>query len=244
MIHYHGTPISGENRLASKFLAGRHALVSFQYPQQIDIVAEVCQSFVLDNGAFTVWKQGGELDFNGYVQWVDEWHRHPGFDWALIPDVIGGSEEENDDLLKRWHDNSSAIGVPVWHLHESFDRLLALSDAYQRIALGSSGVWKTPGSKHWWTRMRDVMNFLCDEEGRPPCKLHGLRMLNPRVFPLLPLASADSTNAGMNAGSLKRFGTYVPVSSAARATVIADRIEAHNSAQIWINPTELEEDDW
>jgi hypothetical protein len=91
MIHYHGTPIGGPRKDAARFLAGRHALVPFSYPDDIGIVAEVCQSFCLDNGAFTVWKQGGKLDVDGYIRWVAEWHRHPGFDFALIPDVIDGT---------------------------------------------------------------------------------------------------------------------------------------------------------
>jgi hypothetical protein len=178
-------------------------------------------------------------DWTQYYEWCEEWHRHPAFAWAIIPDVIDGSEDDNDALLNEWPGHID--GVPVWHLHESFDRLDKLTKEYPRIAFGSSGVWKTPGSGHWWSRMKEVMNFLCDDEGRPPCKLHGLRMLNPRVFSLLPLSSADSTNAGMNAGATKRFGNYVPVSPAARATVIADRIEAHNSQSVWINPSNDDE---
>lgn len=78
------------------------------------------------------------------------------------------------------------------------------------------------------------MNELCDDEGRPPCRLHGLRMLDPQVFSRLPLASADSTNAAVNSGSLDRFGSYVPPTASQRAAVIAERIEAHNSAAGWL----------
>ena len=67
----------------------------------------------------------------------------------------------------------------------------------------------------------------------PPCKLHGLRMLDPEVFSRMPLASADSTNAAVNCSASSRFGIYTPATSSQRAAVIADRIEAHNSAPIW-----------
>jgi hypothetical protein len=76
---------------------------------------------------------------------------------------------------------------------------------------------------------------VCDDAGRPPARLHGLRMLDPAIFTKLPLASADSTNAAVNCGSLDRFGMYLPASSAQRAAVIADRIEAHNSAPAWVS---------
>lgn len=228
MIHYHGTPCGGPRIGVNRFLQGRHALVPFPRQEDMGAVAEVCQSFVFDNGAFTVWKQGGKLDIPGYLAWCDEWHRHPGFDWALIPDVIEGDESDNDALLADWPKHIR--GVPVWHMHESFDRLVRLGNEWSTVALGSSGQWPTPGTTQWWGRMIGAMTALCDAQGRPPCRLHGLRMLNPKVFTRLPLASADSTNATMNSGAKDRFGMYVPPTTAQCADVIASRIEVNNSA--------------
>jgi hypothetical protein len=194
-------------------------------------VAEFAQSFVFDNGAFTVWKQGGELDVPGYVAWCDEYHRHPGFDWALIPDVIDGDEAQNDVLVNQWPRHIR--GVPVWHMHESIARLRRLCDEWPTVALGSSGQWATPGTASWWGRMSEAMNDVCDTDGRPAARLHGLRMLDPTIFTKLPLTSADSTNAAVNNGALDRFGMYVPATASQRAAVIADRVEMHNAAQRW-----------
>ncbi len=202
------------------------------------IIAEVCRSFVFDNGAFTIWKKGGVLDVAGYIEWVRAWYRHPGFDWALIPDVIGGAEAENDELLAAWPVDLREAGVPVWHMHESIDRLVTLARAWPIVALGSSGEYSTPGSAGWWVRMREALTHICDDHGRPICKLHGLRMLAPKVFTKLPLASADSTNAARNCGQLDRFGIYVPATGAQRAAVIADRIEQHNSAPLFERTSE------
>lgn len=238
MIHFHGTPVGGKRQDAVRFLMGRHALVPFSYPDDMGIVADVCQSFVLDNGAFTVWKQGGQLDVPGYIAWCRQWHRHPGFEWALIPDVIDGDERQNDDLLAAWP--SDIEGVPVWHMHESLDRLSFLAINWRTVALGSSGAFASVGTAAWWNRMTDAMTAICDEQGRPMCKLHGLRMLDPDVFRRLPLSSADSTNAAVNSGSLSRFGMYLPPTTAQRAAVIAERIEYHNSAAVFIQPTQDE----
>lgn len=232
VIHYHGTPIGGTRQDVARFLMGRHALVPFPRRDDMGAVAEVCQSFVFDNGAFTVWKQGGQLDVPGFVSWCDEWHRHPGFDWALIPDVIEGDEASNDALVADWP--SHIRGAPVWHMHESIDRLVRLGNEWGTVALGSSGQWATPGTTEWWWRMADAMNELCDEHGRPPCRLHGLRMLDPAIFSKLPLSSADSTNAAVNCGSVGRFGMYCPPTAAQRAAVIAERIEANNSSHVWL----------
>lgn len=183
MIHYHGTPVGGSRQDAARFLIGRHALVSFSYPSDIGIVADVCQSFCLDNGAFTAWKKGGEVDVAGYQEWVSEWSRHPGFDFALIPDVIDGDEFANDDLIERFKDADLArYGAPVWHMHESIERLHRLCTEWRVVALGSSGQWASVGTNSWWSRIGEAMDAICDENGRPLAKLHGLRMLDPAVF--------------------------------------------------------------
>lgn len=233
MIHYHGTPIGGARQDVARFLVGRHALVP--YPRQDDIgpVAEFAQSFCFDNGAFSVWKRGETLDVEGYTRWAAEWARHPGFDWALIPDVIEGSEADNDALLRDWPQRLRDVGVPVWHMHESLGRLEALCGTWRTVALGSSGRWATPGTASWWQRMAEAMRVACDDQGRPLARLHGLRMLDPAIFTRLPLASADSTNAAVNCGSLDRFGIYLPPTAAQRAAVIAERIEQHSSAPAW-----------
>ncbi|MDI4094834.1 hypothetical protein QK405_04325 [Pseudomonas aeruginosa] len=238
MIHYHGTPIGGTRQDAARFLAGRHALVPFPRQDDVAIVAEVCQSFCFDNGAFSAWKKGGTLDVESYLRWVDDWRRHPGFDWALIPDVIDGDEADNDRLLEQWPEHLP--GVPVWHLHESIERLVRLASNWKTVAFGSSGQWRSPGTAAWWKRMAAAMDAICNDQGRPMCRLHGLRMLDPAIFTQLPFASADSTNAAVNGGSISRFGMYAPPTAGQRASVIADRIEAHTSAPIWQRENQIE----
>lgn len=235
MIHYHGTPIGGKSTDAGEILRGRHGLVSFANQQHLPIVLDVCQSFVLDNGAFTKWKKdGGMVDFDAYAAWVGLYHKHPGFDWCLIPDTIDGVEIINKTLTQRWLVEYGHIkGVPVWHLHESFDYLDYLLSSFDIVALGSSGEWPNPRANKWWDRMEEVMEVCCDSKGRPRAKLHGLRMLDPRVFTKLPLSSADSTNAGRNNNQMNRFGSYPHPSAGHRAATIAARIESFNSAPVW-----------
>lgn len=234
MIHYHGTPIGGPSQDHIRFLHSRHALVSFAYKDDLGAVADACKSFIFDNGAFTAWKNGNSLDIDAYYNWVLDWHMHPGFDWFLVPDVIDGSETDNDNLLNEIPIQLSHVACPVYHLHESFDRLERLIYTYKRIALGSSGNFPTPGAKIWWERMCQVMNICCDDQGKPKVKLHGLRMLNPKIFTKLPLSSADSSNAARKVAMCQtKFGTYKPPKGWQRAAVVADRCEAHNSAPIW-----------
>ena len=232
MIHYHGGRHSTW-QVAVEIWGRRHALVSYADPNQISIAAEVAQSFALDNGAFSVWKQGIAVDWKGYYEWVEEWWRHPGFDWAIIPDVIDGDEAANDTLVAEWPFGKH-VGVPVWHLHESLDRLARLANDWPRVALGSSGQFKTPGTPVWWGRMQQAMEVVCDCQGRPKVKLHGLRMLRPALCKDLPLASADSAGVSQSIGFNKNWGhAYRNASDPARAHVLVDNYEGMQSAVVW-----------
>lgn len=235
MIPYHGTPVSGGRDEAVRFLAGRHALIPFLRPDNLPVALEVCQSVVLDNSAFTLWRQGGgDVDVAAYHAWVHSVAGHPAVDWCLIPDKIDGTEQDNFELVRLWLRMGSRVkSVPVWHLHESLDWLDELVTHFQLVALGSSGRWDKPGRADWWVRMSEAMAVACDKRGRPRARLHGLRMLDPEIFTRLPLASADSANAAINCGDVKRFGMYVPPTPAQRADVIASRIEVHQSAAVW-----------
>ncbi len=233
MTPYHGLPITPATA-AVRAIAGGHAFVSFRHPEQLTLAIEAAQSFAVDNGAFSAWRSGEPVtDWNPYYAWVAELARIPSFDFAVIPDVIDGSEEDNDALIEEWP-FPPWVGAPVWHMHESVERLARLTREWPRVCLGSSGRYASVGTAAWWGRMAEAMEAACDAKGRPLCKLHGLRMLDPRVFTRLPLASADSTNIARNMGIESKWrGTYTPPSKEARAMVIRERIEAHQSPARW-----------
>lgn len=254
MIHYHGTPVTPQTA-AAEILTGRHALVSFAHPGDIDLVAQVCQSFILDNGAFTFWKRGdgsrrGLSDWNDYVEFLETWAFHPGCDFFFIPDIIDGTEDENYQLIDEFcnaHNYLIGQAVPVYHLHESLEHFERLCRSFSRIALGSSGQYAQIATPEWWARMDELMQLsACDSRipGRPRVKLHGLRMLDPRIFGRLPLSSADSTNVARNIGLDTAWrGSYQPPSKAWRGNVLAARIEANQSADCYIPQTEPTQQD-
>ena len=66
MIHYHGTPCGGKAEERGRFLKGRHALISFAHQEDMALAADLCQSFILDNGAFTAWGKGLAVDGKDY----------------------------------------------------------------------------------------------------------------------------------------------------------------------------------
>lgn len=236
MIPYYGLPITPDPVAVRAVRAG-HAFVSFKYVEQFAIALAVAQSIAVDNAAFSAWKSGKPIkDWRLYYEWIAEIHRYPQFDFAVIPDVIDGNEADNDALLAEWswRGKDAHVGAPVWHLHESLDRLERLAFEWPRICLGSSGEYARIGTRAWWNRMAEAMNILCDKSGRPICKIHGLRMLDPEVFTRLPFASADSTNIARNVGLDSRwYGSYSPPTKEARAAIMRERVEAHQSPTFW-----------
>ena len=236
MIHYHGAPI-WPNEAAAIVWPNAHAFVCRDHLDQLGLILECCASLALDNGAFPAWRRGSPItNWEPYYELVQELHRYPQFDFAVIPDVIDGDEAANDELIQQWPWLKTAphIGAPVWHMHESLERLLRLARTFPRICIGSSGEFSVVGNAKWWGRMAEAMDAICDKDGRPLCKLHGLRMLNPAVFQHLPLSSADSTNIARNVGIDKKWkGTYLPVNRGARAVVLRQRIEATQAATFW-----------
>jgi hypothetical protein len=230
VIHYHGLPITPSTAAVAAINTG-HAFVSFKHRDQLTTAAECCQSFAIDNGAFSAWRSGDPItDWSEFYEWAEKCRRIPSCDFAVIPDIIDGSEQDNDALLldcplPRW------FSAPVWHMHESLTRLEWLIDEYPRICLGSSGEYAKVGDEKWWVRIAEAMSVICDEQGAPKCKIHGLRMLNPKVFTKIPFASADSTNIGRNVGIDKKWvnGNYLPPTKESRAQVMRSRIEAYNA---------------
>jgi hypothetical protein len=190
-IHYHGLPVTPKAVLYE--LAGAHFCVSHASPHQVRIAHEIGQSVMLDNGAFSVWKRGYTPDWDAYYAWADEWLDYPTT-WAVIPDVIEGDEHDNDLLLRAWpHRNK---GAPVWHMHESYRRLLELIEAFPRVCIGSSGEYAEVMSEPWQRRMDSAWREITARFGRTPNihMLRGLQLIRERW----PFASVDSTDIARN----------------------------------------------
>lgn len=215
-LHYHGTPITPRSTLLQ--LAGRCFCVSWARPDDVQVCHEIGQSVMLDNGAYTFWRQriegrrptakaeaSGHGRWDEYYAWAAPWLR-AHTTWAVIPDVIDGSVADNDALVAEWPFGYS--GAPVWHMHEPLGRLARLCGDWPRVCLGSSGAYSRVGDARWHRRLGEAMAVVCDGEGVPRAWLHMLRGLALATGPY-PFASLDSTNiaqnhAGNNGGRARR----------------------------------------
>ena len=183
------------------------ALVSFARPEQLRKIATLNCQIVLDNGAFSAWRKAendNEMDWAAhwtrYYQWVLAWlHR---IAWFIVPDVIEGTEAENDALLARVPSALQHKAVPVWHSDESIERFVRLCTRFPRVAIGCCGPHRSIRSPAWRQRMEEAFSAIYIER-HLPVKIHGLRMMDGRALSQFPFDSADSTNVAINAPKTK-----------------------------------------
>lgn len=203
-IHYHGTPITPRSVLLT--LGGRFFCVSHADCRDVEIAHAIGQGVMLDNGAFSAWRVGKAVDWAGYYEWAEPWLDYYTT-WAVIPDVIGGSVHDNDQLISQWPHGHR--GAPVWHMHEPIDRFRRLCGEWPRVCVGSSADYRHVGGERWRRRMDEAMDAVCPN-GRPSAWLHMLRGM--RVSgDIYPFASVDSADIARN-----HNGKRNPVSMASR----------------------------
>lgn len=196
MIHYHGTPITKRDPNLTK-LAGREFCVSYAQPQDAKWCMENAQSVMWDNGAFSAYTRGLPFDKAGYVQWLDD--KNWGCNWAVVPDVIGGSVEEQRSFMSDWP-YPDHLSCYVWHMDLPLEWLKELVETYPRVAFGSSGKYWKVLSPEWSDRADEAWETI-DKTGTRPWihMMRGLKAAGKRW----PFASADSTNIARNHGSHK-----------------------------------------
>jgi hypothetical protein len=219
VIKYHGTPCSPMKVFYEAF-TGRNVLIPYPRPDDLKRAIEVCDKIILDNGAFSIWKKNITVDWNKFYNWVEPLIDR--IEFFFIPDVIDGTEEENDLLIDDYINRRIVKGVPIWHVNESIDRLKRLSNMFSYIAIGSAGEYSQLNTNNWNAKMHLAMKAICDKDGYPSVKIHMLRCLDKRIYLNYPFYSGDSTNVAMNHN---RKG-WKP---------IMDRIEKYDSPDKYIN---------
>lgn len=198
----------GGDELLKALYRDSGALVSYARPDQIKKIAAIKCKLVLDNGAFSTWRNGGNDNYQqwwrrhweGYYDFVGEWFSR--IEWFIIPDVIEGTEQENDALIEHVPEWLMQKAVPVWHSDESIDRFVRMCERFDRVAIGCCGPHRSIRSAAWKRRMTEAFSAIYVERDLN-VKIHGLRMLDGRALSQFPFDSADSTNVAINVPKTK-----------------------------------------
>lgn len=207
VIHYHGTPIWGDTGTTHRIAAsGAGAFVSYVRPDQLAASMKYATAVAIDNGAFSAWKRGLVIDWGKFYQWLIPHYYHQKLSFFVIPDVVEGGEADNDALIAKLPPCFRDKASPVWHLHESLDRLVELCREWPRVCFGSSGQYAVIRTELWHRRMQEAFEVIyCKHSFKT--LIHGLRMLDGRVLGNYPLATADSTNLACN---VPKFNSKYP----------------------------------
>lgn len=195
--HYHGCPIWGnKGEVHSVAVRGAGAFISYARPEQIIASLSIADDVAIDNAAFSAWKNGLVINWVEFYKWLMKYYFHDKMRFFIIPDKIDGTEEENNELIASVPKMFMGKATPVWHLHESLYKLDWLCGEYDRVAFGSSAEYSTVRSKLWKVRIHQAFELMYRNNHKT--KIHGLRMLDGRVFGNYPLHTADSTNLACN----------------------------------------------
>jgi len=244
----HGLDINGEweGRPVISYLAGGSFLVSYYYADRlrnkVDWIIENVgrdEVFMLDNGAFSVWRHNQNVlagKKKGEIIELDEAYYEGFEDWAsaimdrcpqalvILPDVIGGTPEQNNELARQSAFYTDDRSVYVWHMDEPLDYLCRIAEDRHHIAIGSCGDYGAACGKKWEARMQEVFDALDKHWADPEVaaafvkpKIHMLRGIGQ--MHKFPFDMADSTNVGINHNERrKEYSEPIPA--------FRDRVEA------------------
>jgi hypothetical protein len=205
----YGLPLNPTSLLNQ--LAGASFCVSYatrdklgaQLDQAIELVGHD-GILLVDNGAFSMWKQGintrGEDYQDAYEDWANDILARCDQAIAVIPDVIDGNEFDNAELVNETMlDRDRAM--PIWHMHESLEYLTYLCESFNYVGIGSSGQFKDPGTPAWHARMAEAFAAIAkwELEGEGAYIRPRIHLMRAQAFAhLYPVDSSDSTNVAVN----------------------------------------------
>lgn len=143
--------------------------------------------FMLDSGAYSAWTKGAKIDIDEYCDFIK---KHKDFiDHYIVLDVIGDAEGS----LKAQHymESQGLMPLPVFHQGEDWKYLEYYANNYDYICISPLSYSANGGN------MVDFLDtcfseHICDKDGLPKCKVHGLGLTTISMMLRYPWYSVDS----------------------------------------------------
>jgi hypothetical protein len=181
-----------------------------QLEQAIELVGQD-GILLVDNGAFSHWQSGGAMTeeyIEAYEIWAEEILERCPQAVAVIPDVIGGTMEQNAELVETTLLDLDRA-MPIWHMHEPISYLIGLCERFNYIGFGST--MDAPGSAAWHARIKEAFDAIEAWEkdaGEVRPRIH---MMRAQSFAhQYAFDSSDSTNVAVNHNrQLKKSGETI-----------------------------------
>jgi hypothetical protein len=208
----HGTPITPKPLLQQ--MRGASFCVSYFRPDQLEDVIPLLGDdslLLLDNGAWSAFQRGTEFSreyWDSYWTWAKDILDRCPQAVAVVPDVIGGTVEQNwnmyfEELPESLWGYEHRL-MMVWHLAEPLSYLEHLvRSGFGYIAFGSTGEFLQVGSAKWDARIDEAFATidrltLDPSEGLARPRIHMMRGLGQLKRGRHAFQTADSTNVAQN----------------------------------------------
>lgn len=179
---------------------------------------------LIDNGAFTVHRQGGEINIDEYIQWLNNNDSH--IDYAIALDNIPGKwgrkrtyEELKNSPIITWENyvymcekyNNPFKLLPVFHQGEEFKYLKQIvnhkinGEYVKYICISGNKELTNKQREKWYAECYTIIK----ESPNPDVKVHCLGSATISNAVKFPFTSMDATSwimTGANGGILTDFG--------------------------------------
>jgi hypothetical protein len=196
MLHYHGLPIT-PRIILEEAMCPNNFVISMADDRDSKWAIRNAQSILWDSGAWSAYSRGHQIDWNEYYKWLENKMFHPHF--AIAPDIINGTVEEQKKLLCGWPYKKEHSAV-VYHFGEPLDRLRELMQIWPKIAIGGSVGIYNPGTEAFASSLDAI--FECVAKSGCATWFHALRFHDEASRGHWGIASADSANWARNHNSM------------------------------------------
>lgn len=132
---------------AGKYPESVGVLISPAYGKRVPI--DKWMPFVLDNGAFTAWRDKSPWDVNAWremIQWIRMTGQRPL--WAAVPDVVADRQQTLDNW-ERYADEIMSLGWPAAFCVQDGMTTDDVPPNADVVFVGGSDRWKFPNLKMW-----------------------------------------------------------------------------------------------
>lgn len=165
-------------------------------------VPDIKCDMVIDSGAFSAWTQKKTVDLDAYCEYVhalkDKCDHYVNLD--VIPGEFGRipTPEEAAKAAQDGWDNMVYMQqqgldpMPVFHQGDDFKWLARMiEEGYDYIGISPANDRTTNQRIEW---LDDVFSVICNEDGLPMVRTHGLAATSPKILRRYPWYSCDSTS--------------------------------------------------
>ena len=163
---------------------------------------------ILDSGAFSAFTRKKDIDIEEYIDFIKENERF--LESYINLDVIGSAEKSWEN--QKYLESRGLNPLPVFHHSDDFKWLDKCLE-YDHFCLG--GIADTPTNAKRVPFLDKCFRAICDKDGIPKSKIHGLGVTSPSLLRRYPFYSVDSTSWLMSGATgviiipQKRRGQYV-----------------------------------